>query len=136
MIFFKRSTILSTAFYCFVEKLFMRVLFTFTICLVAVLSVNSQDLLSQQKIEQTFQLGIDQISRGQFGPARESFSDLTTLLNPGDLRTIDAEYYLAYCALNLYHSDAEKRFSNFIVAYPNHPKAIVANFELANFFSM
>jgi len=117
-----------------VEKLFMRVLFTFTICLVAVLSVNSQDLLSQQKIEQTFQLGIDQISRGQFGPARESFSDLTTLLNPRDLRTIDAEYYLAYCALNLYHSDAEKRFSNFIVAYPNHPKAIVANFELANFF--
>ncbi len=112
----------------------MKVIFTLAFSLIIFHSVGAQDLLSQQKIEQTLQLGIDQISRGQFGPARESFSNLTTLLIPGDLRTIDVEYYLAYCALNLYHSDAEKRFSNFVDAYPNHPKAIVANFELANFF--
>lgn len=94
----------------------------------------AQDLLSQQKIERTYQMGIDQMDRGQFGPARESFSELQMLLTPGDLRFIDAKYYIAYCALNLYHSDAEKRFSDFVNAYPNHAKAIVANFELANFF--
>ncbi|MCX8490744.1 MAG: hypothetical protein ORN54_06720, partial [Cyclobacteriaceae bacterium] len=112
----------------------MKILFTFIVSFFTILTVAAQDLLSQQKAELTFQLGLDQINRGQFGPARESFSNLVTLLNSRDLRAIDAEYYLAFCALNLYHEDAEKRFSDFVDSYPNHPKAIVANFELANFF--
>jgi TolA-binding protein len=41
---------------------------------------------------------------------------------------------LAACALNLFHADAEKLFSDFIANHPGHPKSSTANYDLANFF--
>jgi hypothetical protein len=51
-----------------------------------------------------------------------------------DARRADAEYYKAFCSLNLYHSDAEKQIESFIVKNPTHPRAGTANYDLANFY--
>lgn len=94
----------------------------------------AQELLTQQKDERLFKKGIELMDRSQFGAARENFSDFISTHIAHDVKKIEAEYYLAYCALNLFHTDAEKLFSDFIAQHPTHPKAALANYDLANFF--
>jgi TolA-binding protein len=115
-----------------VKKIFMKGLFALLVFSFG--HSNAQDLLSQQASERRYQAATDQMNRGQFGPARESFTEVVRISKPDELRSIEAQYYLANCALNLHHSDAEKRFADFMGRYPAHPKAVAANFELANFF--
>ncbi|HTF80955.1 MAG TPA: tetratricopeptide repeat protein, partial [Cytophagales bacterium] len=45
-----------------------------------------------------------------------------------------AEYYSAICDLYLYHSNAEVRISEFSKNYPQHPKTVKANHDLASFY--
>lgn len=94
----------------------------------------SQDLLSQQQTERKFSQGMELLDHKQYGAAREVFSDFIAATPSDDARRADAEYYVAFCALNLYHGDAEKQIQLFIDHYPKHPKAITANYDLANFY--
>ncbi len=110
---------------------------SYCILLVSVLvafTSYSQNLLSQQQAERKFNAGLVLLDHKQYGAAREVFSEFVASTNATDARRADAEYYAAYCALNLYHGDAEKKIGEFIKQYPSHPKAIMANFELANFY--
>lgn len=97
-------------------------------------SVQAQDLVSQERSERLYSTAIDLMEKRQFGAARSNFSEYLKIHNVSDLKRITAEYSLAVCALNLYHGDAEKMFSTFIANHPNHPLASSANFDLANFF--
>jgi len=94
----------------------------------------SQNLLSQQQNERKFSDGLKLIDHKQYGAAREVFSEFIEVTSANDVRRADAEYYVAFCALNLYHGDAEKQIAIFIEHYPRHPKAITANYDLANFY--
>ncbi|MBX2917535.1 MAG: tetratricopeptide repeat protein [Cyclobacteriaceae bacterium] len=94
----------------------------------------SQNNLSQQKAEQLFNSGVDLINHSQYGAAREVFGEYLTVASATDARRADAAYYKAFCALNLYHSDAEKQIELFIQSYPTHPRAGTANYDLANFY--
>jgi tetratricopeptide (TPR) repeat protein len=51
-----------------------------------------------------------------------------------DAKRADAEYYKAFCALNLYHTDSEKQIEDFITKNSTHPRAIAANYDLGNFY--
>ncbi|MFM8911333.1 MAG: tetratricopeptide repeat protein, partial [Flammeovirgaceae bacterium] len=110
--------------------------FSFAVLLLtlAVGFLQAQELLTHQKPEWLFKKGIELMDRSQFGAARENFTAFVASQPQQDLRTIDATYYLAFCGLNLFHADAEKLFSDFIVQHPTHPKAALANYDLANFF--
>ncbi len=101
--------------------------------LVAVTSY-SQNLLSQQQTERKFSQGLELLDHKQYGAAREVFSEFIVATPSADVRRADAEYYVAFCALNLYHGDAEKQIESFIDHYPKHPKSITANYDLANFY--
>jgi TolA-binding protein len=100
----------------------------------AVFTSHSQNLLSQQQAERKFSQGLTLLDHKQYGAAREVFSDFIAVTPPNDTRRADAEYYVAFCALNLYHGDAEKQIAAFIENYPSHPKSVTANYELANFY--
>ncbi len=93
-----------------------------------------QETLSQQRPERVFQSGQDLLSHQQYGAAYEAFTDFLKLNQPSHYRYVDAQYYEAFCALNLYHADGEKRLEDFIAANPMYPKAITAYYDLANFF--
>jgi TolA-binding protein len=134
MLFFKLRTTISVDFFCSVKKLSMRCLFILPFLFFSFFHLSAQDLLSQQIQERLYRTAIDQMDKSHFGAARESFSQFLSMAAPGDMRSIEAEYYLSFCALNLHHADAEKRFADFIADYPLHPKSISANYDLANFF--
>ena len=108
--------------------------FFLVLFLTASCVVQGQELLSQQKEERLFKRGIELMDRNQFGAARENFTEFMVTHSVPDLKRVDAEYYLAFCALNLLHSDAEKLFFDFTSQHPTHPKAATANYDLANFY--
>jgi TolA-binding protein len=134
MIFFKLKPAITFAFRCSVEKPFMKGIVLFLFILFSFASAKAQDLLSQQKGERLYKTGVDLMDKNQFGAARENFSEFLTSTATNDLTHIDAEYYLAFCALNLFHADAEKLFSDFVAKHPSHPKSATANYDMANFF--
>lgn len=97
-------------------------------------SLTAQDQLSQNRVEKLYQQGSDLIHHSNYGAARESFSEFLKLASPTDVRRGEAEYYIAFCALNLGHKDGEKLIDVFIDNNPSSPKASTAYYDLAVFF--
>ncbi|NOT76133.1 MAG: tetratricopeptide repeat protein [Cyclobacteriaceae bacterium] len=95
---------------------------------------NGQETLSQHKDDRLFQTGLDLLSHHEYGAAHKAFSDFISIVSVADSRKADAEYYRAFCALNLYHADGEKLLQDYISVHPLYPKAITAYYDLANFF--
>ena len=132
--FFKLKSAILLRFSCCTKKLLMRKILFLFVCVVFPIAVLSQDLLSQQKSEHLFKSGIDLIEHGNYGAAREAFTEFLSIPSQLGFKKGDAEYHLAFCALNLYHADGEKLIEDFIAQNPNHPKSATAYFDLANFF--
>lgn len=97
-------------------------------------TLSAQDQLSQNRVEKLFQQGTDLVNHTNYGAARESFSEFLKLASPTDARRSEAEYYVAFCALNLGHKDGEKLIDDFIDNNPSSPKASTAFYDLAVFF--
>ncbi|HRG10085.1 MAG TPA: tetratricopeptide repeat protein, partial [Cyclobacteriaceae bacterium] len=112
----------------------MRKLLIFTGAWFLASFVFAQNNLSQQQAERLFNSGVDLVNHNQYGAAREVFGEYLTVAATTDARRADAEYYKAFCSLNLYHSDAEKQIESFILKNPTHPRAGTANYDLANFY--
>ncbi|HEY9008461.1 MAG TPA: tetratricopeptide repeat protein [Ohtaekwangia sp.] len=94
----------------------------------------AQDQLSQNKVERLYHRGTELIQHANYGAAREVFSDFLAQASPTDARRGEAEYYVAFSALNLGHKDGEKLIDEFITHNPSSPKASTAYYDLANFF--
>lgn len=55
-------------------------------------------------------------------------------LHGNNLNAIEAQYYAALCAVKLRRPDGEERFRQFIKTYPQHCKAVLAYYQLGNFY--
>jgi tetratricopeptide (TPR) repeat protein len=97
-------------------------------------SLQAQHQLSQNKNERLFQKGNELIAHSEYGAARKVFSEYLDNSSLSDPRRSEAEYYIAFSALNLNNNDGEKLIDNFISSYPSSPKAGTAYYDLANFF--
>jgi tetratricopeptide (TPR) repeat protein len=97
-------------------------------------SLLAQDQLSQNKVERLYQRGTELIHHSNYGAARQVFTDFLALASATDSRRSEAEYYVAFSALNLGHKDGEKLIDHFIESNPSSPKASTAFYDLANFF--
>jgi TolA-binding protein len=95
---------------------------------------NGQDQLGRTKTERLYNKGTQLVQHSTYGPAREVFTEFLKVAAPTDARRADAQYYIAYCALNLGHSDGEKLIEDFIAANPSNPRSATAYFDLACFF--
>ncbi len=104
------------------------------IILLLTTPIVAQNLNSQNKADRLFDTGLDLIAHGEFGAAKQSFTDFLSQSTFGDLKRAEASYYQAFCALNLYHGDGEKKIEEFVNNHPDHPKAATAWYDLANFF--
>lgn len=112
----------------------MRILVTFLLLAVAAGGVRAQNQLSQSKAEQLYQKGSELVVHKNFGAARKVFQDYLEHASPTDPRRAEAEYYIAFSALNLQHIDGEKLIDQYISHYPSSPKAATAYYDLALFF--
>lgn len=111
----------------------MRFIFSaFFIGLSTLLSAQNQ--LSQNHVERLYQRGTDLVNHSNFGAAREVFTDFLFHAPPSDTRRPEAEYYVAFSALNLGHRDGEKLIGSFVDNNPSSPRAATAYYDLANFF--
>ncbi len=122
---------------CFTHKTSIRLMFRFIVFLIftfIVQGLTAQDQLSQNKVEQLYRRGTELISHSNYGAAREVFSDFLEHASPTDSRRGEAEYYVAFSALSLRHTDGEKLIDDFIDNNPSSPKASTAYYDLANFF--
>ena len=84
--------------------------------------------------ERIYQEGMESIIKSNYSAARKHFDDYLQLANPVSENSINAEYYRAFAALNLYNNNGEYLIGKFIEKYPNHPKSLDANFELGKFY--
>ena len=112
--FFKLKSAILLRFSCCTKKLLMRKTIFLFVYLVFPIAVLSQDLLSQQKLERLFKDGIDLMEHNEYGAAREAFTEFLSIPSQVGFKKGDAEYYLSFCALNLFHGDGEKLIEDFI----------------------
>jgi len=105
----------------------------FFLLFIVTLYAPAQNTLVRTPDEEVYRTGIELLDHEKYGAAREFFQRYIEL-RKGDLRTIDAEYYVALCALNLFNSDAEALFQNFIINHPYHSKASLAYYDLGSFY--
>ena len=92
--------------------------------------------------EQYFKLGNELINKKNYAAAQRNFKIFIqksaalpkTRNTVNKEKVIQAKYYLAYIALMLEQSDAQKRYQAFIKAHPNHPKTVMAHYAWGNYY--
>lgn len=81
--------------------------------------------------DKNFKSALELFDKKQFGSALKLFQEtINTHKKPNDLIRIDAEYYAAVCAIELFNKDGEWRMRNFIQQHPEHNKVPLAYFYL------
>ncbi|WP_040664543.1 tetratricopeptide repeat protein [Nafulsella turpanensis] len=93
-----------------------------------------QDPAIRQEEEKLYEKGLALLHKEQWGAARHTFEEYLEKTGREDLQQAEAKYYVALCALHLYNDDAESLTENFIRYHENHPKAILAYYELGRFY--
>lgn len=97
-------------------------------------NASAQNLLSQGKVDHLFNKATELADHAHYGAAREVFTEFLTTAPSTDTRRGEAEYFVAFCALSLGHSDGEKLIDQFIANYPSNSRSATAYYDLANFF--
>ncbi len=80
--------------------------------------------------EMLYKTGINLFDKKQFTAAQKSFIDYLSLTQGNTLLKVDAEYYAAACAIELFHKDGEWRMKDFILNHAESTKIKWANFYL------
>lgn len=103
--------------------------FLIAILFVSLGSLKAQNTLYQQNANRYFDAGLELLDNDKFGAAREQFEQY---LKEGkdEIKRVDAEYYVAFCALNLDNADGAQLIAEFVKKRPDHPKAAKAYFNL------
>ena len=81
-----------------------------------------------------FRNALDLFEKQKYSEAEESFDHIVaTATDKNDLLVIDAQYYAALCAMELFHKDAEIRLKDFLAQHPESPKCARVRFQLARY---
>jgi tetratricopeptide (TPR) repeat protein len=97
--------------------------------LFAVFSVKGQSSLNFTSEDQAYRNGIELLNQGKYVSASKSFEQyLAEGRDP--IKQADAQYFVAFCALQVKNQDGEALVEKFIVDHPNHTKAALAYYEL------
>ncbi|CAN5333246.1 tetratricopeptide repeat protein [soil metagenome] len=76
---------------------------------------------------------LDLFEKQKYSEAQDAFDKFAASSDKNDLLTIDAEYYAALCAMELFHKDAEVRLKKFLSDYPESPKCRKVKFQLGKY---
>jgi len=105
----------------------------FVVLLMEWSSVVAQNTLYDRQEDQEFHAAVELMQKEKYGAARQAFDNYIS----SDSKSInkeEASYFRAFCALNLYHPDAEVLYQDFVENYNYHPRAGLAYYELGNFY--
>jgi tetratricopeptide (TPR) repeat protein len=102
-------------------------------CCFGAVPIFAQQYLADVEPIHYYQQGMDLLDKQKYTAARQSFQEYLEADEQGE-RAVEAEYYIAYAAIRLYHADGEARLADFVKRHSSHPKAVRANYELGNFY--
>src|ERR1043165_4424535 len=81
-----------------------------------------------------FKTGLELFQKEKYGAAQKSFLEvIESHKDPQSLIRIDAEYYHAVCAIELFNKDGELYLKQFIADHPESPKVGFAYFNLGKY---
>lgn len=82
-----------------------------------------------------FKKGLELFQKEKYGSAQKQFSKIINryVTEPNNLYRIDAEYYSAICALELFNKDAELLLRNFISNHPESARIQTIYFQLGKY---
>jgi len=96
----------------------------------ATLSIAQQTAIYDDP-EANFISALDLFEKEKFGAAQEKFNQvIESVGNPFSPLRINAEYYDAICALELYHTDAAYKLDEFVKNHPTNSRRTIVNFQL------
>ncbi len=78
-----------------------------------------------------YKQALELLTKEKYSAARETFERYLLVLDASTVNVIDANYYKAVCAYELYHPDAGALFSSYLDQYPEGLKSGMAHFYLA-----
>ena len=92
-------------------------IFLFGLFFLLCIAVFSQQTMVYTNPDAGFKSGLELFQKQKFGAAQKQFSKIISNYSnePHNLVRIDAEYYAALCALELFNKDAELLLKNFIL---------------------
>jgi len=90
----------------------------------------AQKTASSQTYTDNWRKGHDLLERKDFGGARYCFQQVAASEKDFSDRKIEAEFYLAYCSIELSRPEAEKKMLGFLDRYPGNSKVHQAYFQL------
>ena len=98
------------------------------------LQVSGQSPASLSEADLLFNNAVEYVDKGNYAAARDAFERYLQIPGINVLKKTEAEYLRGFTSLKLYHPDGEKLIQRFIEENPRHPRAVYANYDLANFF--
>jgi tetratricopeptide (TPR) repeat protein len=107
-------------------------LLIFFLSYVFLLNTYAQNPVDLSGNELLFREGLELMEKEKFGPARTKFEQFLLVSND-ELKSAEAQYFIALSAIKLYHNDGEYLVEEFIQENPDNPKARLAYYELGNF---
>jgi len=133
-IFLLKTSVLRTIYpiVSFPLKLYLCIAFLF--CLLH-FTTRAQETFSQTHDNRMFQSGMDLFEHKQYGGAFISFDEI--FQNPASYSNIhssEAQYYRAYCAINLFNDDGLKMMEDYVNTGDNYARVSSGNFDLANYY--
>ena len=107
----------------------------FLIILISIpLSVYAQETSIVSPDLQAYRKGLELFDKEKFAAAQQQFEMSLEQLDRDETELrANARYYIAICAIELYHEDAEHLLDQFISQYPENPKVNSAYFYMGTF---
>lgn len=111
------------------------VILNFGIAFLLCTSVFAQKTLVYTNPDADFKMGLELFQKQKYGSAQKQFIKIVGQYGkePNNLVRVDAEYYSALCALELFNKDSELLLKKFIANHPESPKVQAAYFQLGKY---
>jgi TolA-binding protein len=111
--------------------------------LIIAIPAFSQESAKFKEIDKEFRKALHLFDVQQYNAAYHTFENVNEelikvsrvgLSNDAKQLMVQAEYYMAICDLELYHTGAENKLMAFVERYPENPLSKTASFELGSFY--
>lgn len=105
----------------------------FAFFIIASYSFGQQTMIFKDQYK-TYRTAQELYDKENFSAAQDKFKEvINSIPNKQDEIRIEAEYYFAVCALELFHKDAEFLLERFVTEHPDNVKAKTVYFQLGKF---
>ncbi len=111
----------------------MRITAIILLIIFSITVAKSQKTSIYDQPEADYRSALELFNKEKFGAAQNQFRKIIDQIeDPNSEIKINAQYYKAICALELFHPDSEVLLSSFIDQHPLHPKQSIASFQMGN----